>query len=261
MFQKCLTEKVFAHIFTTAEKWMGQNILVENPLFFWPKMPKKTKIFIFVDSIQFFCSEFGGCNNFVYLFLLRKVSKLFIKWKDVKKCRKNKISYVFLILDFVGLWRGLTSKIPGKMTFYTKNRENIQTLKSRHKVYFGHGHDKILFVSPKTFFNDVWRDKHEPFSHFVVKKWWNMFFSFFCSIFKNLKKIEASKKKIIFPGYLSIKTKHFLKPEVVNIFSNFYKAILVKVFFFPKKPFGWKTVTTQIDLKMVQPGVKQSCPG
>ena len=228
---------------------------------FLTKNAKKTKIFIFVDSIQFFCSEFGGCNNFVYLFLLRKVSKLFIKWKDVKKCRKNKISYVFLILDFVGLWRGLTSKIPGKMTFYTKNRENIQTLKSRHKVYFGHGHDKILFVSPKTFFNDVWRDKHEPFSHFVVKKWWNMFFSFFCSIFKNLKKIEASKKKIIFPGYLSIKTKHFLKPEVVNIFSNFYKAILVKVFFFPKKPFGWKTVTTQIDLKMVQPGVKQSCPG
>ncbi len=52
------------------------------------------------------------------------------------------------------------------MTFYTKNRlslrikkkigKNIQTLKSRRKVYFGHGgHEKIFFGFPKNFFNDV----------------------------------------------------------------------------------------------------------
>ena len=52
------------------------------------------------------------------------------------------------------------------MTFYTKNRlslrifkkigGNIQTLKSRRKVYFGHdGDEKFFFGFPKKIFNDV----------------------------------------------------------------------------------------------------------
>ena len=91
-------------------------MLVENPLFFFTKNAQNTEIFIFIDNIQLFCAA-----NFACLFLLRIVSELFTKWKDVNKCRKNKILNFILILHFVGLWCGLRNKpyilIPAQTLF------------------------------------------------------------------------------------------------------------------------------------------------
>ncbi len=53
IFRRCLIYKVSAHIFTTAEKWMGQKNLVENPLFFLPKMNQKYGYFrVFFQKLR-----------------------------------------------------------------------------------------------------------------------------------------------------------------------------------------------------------------